>query len=236
MALLEITALRAGYGEIEVLHGIVLRIEPSEIVCLIGANGAGKSTLLRALSGLLPQTQGSVRFDSHEILSMPSHRIPALGIAHVPEGRHAFASLNVMENLRLGHLANAGRSERGAQLDHVLSLFPLLAERGRQLAGTLSGGEQQMLVMGRAMMSAPRLLLLDEPSLGLAPLMADRVFDLITELNRQGTAVLLVEQNAFRALRVATRGYVLEGGQVMTSGPAMALSSDPEVQRLYLGG
>lgn len=236
MALLEIVALDASYGEIEVLHGIDLQVESGEIACLIGANGAGKSTLLRALSGLLPQTRGSVKFDGREILSMASHSIPALGIAHVPEGRHAFANLSVMENLRIGHFANAGRSERGAQLERVLSLFPLLAERGRQLAGTLSGGEQQMLVMGRAMMSAPRLLLLDEPSLGLSPLMADRVFGLIAELNRQGTTVLLVEQNAFRALRVATRGYVLESGKIMRSGLAAALSSDPEVQRLYLGG
>ncbi|MFO1061348.1 MAG: ABC transporter ATP-binding protein [Dongiaceae bacterium] len=236
MPLIEIRQLRAGYGEIEVLHGIDLAIEPGEMVCLIGANGAGKSTLLRAISGLVARVEGEIRFADRTIRGIPDHRIPGLGIAHVPEGRHVFASLTVLENLRLGYFAAGGRVRWRDQLDRVFALFPILAERRSQLGGTLSGGEQQMLAMGRAMMSAPQLLLLDEPSLGLAPVMVDRVFALIGDLNRQGTTLLLVEQNAFRALQAARRGYILEGGRIMMQGPAGQLAADPAVQRLYLGG
>jgi branched-chain amino acid transport system ATP-binding protein len=235
MALLELEGLSARYGQIEVLHAVALSVERGEIVTLIGANGAGKSTLLRAISGLVERS-GTLRFDGHSLGEQPAHRIPALGVAHVPEGRNIFANLTVLENLRLGHLAAAGRADRQAQLAAVFDLFPALASRRHQLGGTLSGGEQQMLAMGRAMMSAPTLLLLDEPSLGLAPIVVDRVFDLVRDLNAHGATVLLVEQNAYRALQIAHRAYVLEGGRIALSGQAQALARDPSVQRFYLGG
>lgn len=236
MALLDVKRLSVSYAGLEVLHGVDLYVDAGEIVCLIGANGAGKTTLLRALSRLVDGCTGEMTFAGSDLARLPAHVVPALGIAHVPEGRRVFPDLTVAENLRAGHFASAGRTSRGAQLEQVLALFPVLRARYRQLAGTLSGGEQQMLAMGRAMMSAPRLLLLDEPSLGLAPLLVEKVFELIGNVNRAGTSVLLVEQNAFLALELASRGYVLQAGAVRLSGPASALTRNPEVQDLYLGG
>lgn len=234
MPLLEIAELTARYDELEVLHCLSLAVEEGEIVALVGANGAGKSTLLRCISGLVRYV-GRVAFEGTPLAGIPAHLVPLRGIAHVPEGRHTFANLTVMENLRMGHLAAAGRATRKASLDYVLDLFPKLAERRAQLAGTLSGGEQQMLAIGRALMSQPRLLLLDEPSLGLAPIVVDRIFELIASLSRQGITILLIEQNAFRALDVAGRGYVIEGGRIGLEGSAEMLRNDPAVQRLYLG-
>lgn len=236
MALLELADVRAGYGQLEVLHGVDLHVEQNEIVCLIGANGAGKSTLLRAVSRLTDWAQGTFRLDGRELGTVAAHVIPALGIAHVPEGRRVFPDLSVAENLRMGHLAAAGRVNREAQYERVYSLFPVLRERRNQPAGTLSGGEQQMLAMGRAMMSAPRLLLLDEPSLGLSPVIVDRLFALIEEVSGSGVAVLLVEQNAYLALEVSSRGYVMESGAIRLTGTAAELAADPTVRNLYLGG
>ena len=235
MKLLEIADLVARYGELEVLHGVSLGVDEGEIVTLVGANGAGKSTLLRCISGLV-ECDGRIDLDGRPLAGVAPHLVPGRGVAHVPEGRHIFANLTVLENLRMGHLAAGGRVERAPRLKYVLELFPILAARSAQLGGTLSGGEQQMLAMGRAMMSSPRLLLLDEPSLGLAPIIVDRIFELIGSLRTQGTTILLVEQNAFRALEIADRGYILDGGRIRLDGPAAALSRDPTVQRLYLGG
>ncbi len=236
MTLLDVRGVSVAYSGLEVLHGVDLRVDAGEIVCLIGANGAGKTTLLRAISRLVGEVMGTITFAGQDLGTLPAHAIPFLGVAHVPEGRRVFPDLTVAENLRAGHFAGAGRVSRTAQLERVLTLFPLLGTRYRQLAGTLSGGEQQMLAMGRAMMSEPRLLLLDEPSLGLAPLMVEKVFELIGDVNRAGTAVLLVEQNAFLALEAASRAYVLESGAVRLSGPAADLTRNAEVQNLYLGG
>lgn len=234
MSLLEITDLTARYDELEVVHNLSLAVDEGEIVALVGANGAGKSTLLRCISGLV-KYNGRIAYEGLPLAGIPAHLVPLRGIAHVPEGRHTFGNLTVMENLRMGHLAAAGRVARKAGLDYVLELFPRLAERRTQLAGTLSGGEQQMLAIGRALMSQPRLLLLDEPSLGLAPIVVDRIFELIASLSRQGITILLIEQNAFRALDVAGRGYVIEGGRIGLEGSAETLRNDPAVQRLYLG-
>jgi len=234
MPLLEVTDLTARYDELEVVHRLSLAVEEGEIVALVGANGAGKSTLLRCISGLVRYT-GRVAFEGVPLAGIPAHLVPLRGIAHVPEGRHTFGNLTVTENLRMGHLAAAGRVARKTRLDYVLELFPRLAERRTQLAGTLSGGEQQMLAIGRALMSQPRLLLLDEPSLGLAPIVVDRIFELIASLSRQGITILLIEQNAFRALDVAGRGYVIEGGRIGLEGSSEMLRNDPAVQRLYLG-
>ena len=235
MPLLDIASLNARYDELEVLHGISLTVEQGEVVTLVGANGAGKSTLLRCISGLV-QFTGRIEFEGVSLAGMPAHLVPSRGIAHVPEGRHTFGDLTVIENLRMGHLAAAGRVERQSQLGYVLELFPKLAERRKQLAGTLSGGEQQMLAIGRALMSAPRLLLLDEPSLGLAPIVVDHIFELIAALSRQGITILLIEQNAFRALDVATRGYIIESGRIGLEGATETLKNNPDVHRLYLGG
>ena len=235
MPLIEIRQLRAGYGEIEVLHGIDLAIEPGEMVCLIGANGAGKSTLLRAISGLVARVEGEIRFADRTIRGIPDHRIPGLGIAHVPEGRHVFASLTVLENLRLGYFAAGGRVRWRDQLDRVFALFPILAERRSQLGGTLSGGEQQMLAMGRALMARPKVLLTDDPSMGLSPIMVDKIFEVVGDIHGQGVTILLVEQNASRALQIASRGYVMDSGEITMGGDAKALLNDPKVRAAYLG-
>jgi branched-chain amino acid transport system ATP-binding protein len=227
--------IHAAYGAIEVLHGISLRVEQGEIVTLIGANGAGKTTTLTCISGLHKPKSGKVLLEGRDLVPVPAHDVVRLGLAHSPEGRRVFPRLSVAENLELG--AYIRNDKQGILDDYakIYALFPVLRERMTQLAGTLSGGEQQMLAVGRAMMARPRLLLLDEPSLGLAPLIVQRIFEVILELNRQGTTILLVEQNARMALKIAHRGYVLETGQVIAQGTGAELLADPKVQAAYLG-
>ena len=232
--MLEVRDLHVNYGSIRALTGVSLDVQPGELVALIGSNGAGKSTTLKTISGLLRPRQGSIRWQGQDITRAPSDRIVALGISHCPEGRRIFGRLSVRENLRLGAVARAGR-EIEADLEWIYGLFPLLKERLQQAGGTLSGGEQQMLAIGRALMSRPRLLLLDEPSLGLAPLMVKHIFAVIAELKRQGTTMLLVEQNIHHALAVADRAYVLETGRVTLSGPAAELQHNRQVEQSYLG-
>ncbi len=235
MPLLDVRDVHTYYGDIAALKGVSLRVEPGEIVALIGRNGAGKSTLLNTISGLLRPRHGSVHFDGHPLERLPADAIVRRGITQVPEGRKIFGILTVEENLDMGAFLCRDRSEIAARKERVYVLFPRLEERRTQLGGSLSGGEQQMLAMGRALMMAPRLLLMDEPSLGLAPTLVRAIFRVIREINATGTAVLLVEQNARMALRIAGRGYVLETGRVVLSGPAAELLADDEVRRAYLG-
>jgi len=232
---LELTDVHVRYGNIRALQGVSLRVDTGELIALIGANGAGKTTTLRAISGLLRPSQGAITFDGTDLTSASTDRIVGLGISHCPEGRRIFGSLTVAENLRLGAVSVSDAAAAAAELENVFALFPLLKERLGQAGGTLSGGEQQMLAIGRALMSRPRLLLLDEPSLGLAPLMVERIFETITELKRQGRTILLVEQNVHQALDVADRAYVLETGRIMLEGPAETLRHDPKVEQSYLG-
>ena len=233
--MLVVDNIRAAYGAIEVLHGVSLRVEQGEIVTLIGANGAGKTTTLTCISGLHKPKSGSVVFEGRDLVPVPCHDIVRLGIAHSPEGRRVFPRLTVAENMELGAYIRHDKDGITRDYERIYDLFPVLRERRTQLAGTLSGGEQQMLAVGRAMMAQPRLLLLDEPSLGLAPLIVKRIFEVSLELNRLGTTVLLVEQNARMALRIAHRGYVLETGQVIAEGTGAQLLADPKVQAAYLG-
>ncbi|MGZ5903784.1 MAG: ABC transporter ATP-binding protein [Reyranella sp.] len=232
--MLEVKSLRAGYGAIEVLRGVDLEVGAGEIVALLGSNGAGKSTLNNNVSGLYRPLAGTIRFDGKEIAGAPSMRIVEAGLVQVPEGRRVFPNLSVRENLELGSYRR-GRSARAKNLDHVLSIFPRLNERLAQSAGTLSGGEQQMLAIGRGLMGEPRLLILDEPSLGLSPLLVEEMFALIGRLNRDGLAILLVEQNVVQSLALAHRAYVLENGRIALSGRAADLAQDPELRRSYLG-
>ena len=233
MSLLAVQDLVTAYGSVEALHGISFHVDDGEIVALLGANGAGKTTTLRTISGLLRPRAGEVRFAGERIDTRPAHEIVRLGLTHVPEGRWIFTLLTVEENLRLG--AYAERRVSREALDRVFTQFPRLAERRRQLAGTLSGGEQQMLAMARALMTRPRLLLLDEPSMGLAPVLVRGIFQTIAEINRQGTTVLLVEQNASAALRLARRAYVLETGRIALEGLGAELARNEAVRRAYLG-
>jgi branched-chain amino acid transport system ATP-binding protein len=235
MALLEMQDFHAGYGPIEVLKGISLAVEPGEIVALIGANGAGKTSTLMGISGCLAARRGRVVFDGHEISCLPAHDIVRRGVCHVPEGRKIFPRLTVVENLQMGAFARNDRPAIERDLAHVVELFPILAERRNQLGGTLSGGEQQMLAVARALMSRPKLLLLDEPSLGLAPMIVLKIFDVVRKLNQEGMSILLVEQAARMALKLAHRGYVLEMGRITMSDRAEALLSDRRVQDAYLG-
>ena len=234
--LLEVEALDVYYGAVHALKGLSLRADSGEIVTLIGANGAGKTTLLRTISGLVRSRAGHVRFDGQDITRLPPHEIVGLGISQTPEGRLIFANLTVGDNLELGAYRRRDRAGIQADRERVFTLFPRLEERRRQNAGTLSGGEQQMLAIGRSLMSKPRLLLLDEPSLGLAPLLVREIFKTIQEINRAGVTVLLVEQNAHMALSVAGRGYVLETGRVRLEDRADRLLQNDEVKRAYLGG
>ncbi len=231
---LEIASLRAGYGAIEVLRGVDLTVGAGEIVALLGSNGAGKSTLNNNVSGLYRPFGGTIRFDGHDIAGVPSMRIVEAGLVQVPEGRRVFPTLAVRDNLELGSYRR-GKAARAQNLERVLSIFPRLRERLTQSAGTLSGGEQQMLAIGRGLMAEPRLLILDEPSLGLSPLLVEEMFGLIGQLNRQGLAILLVEQNVVQSLAIAHRAYVLENGRIALSGNAADLAQHPDLRKSYLG-
>jgi len=234
MALLEVEEIHTYYGAIEALRGVSLRVEDGEAVTIIGSNGAGKSTTLRSISGLTPARSGTVTFEGREITRLPAHEIVACGIALAPEGRHCFARMTVRENLDLGAYRRRD-DEIGEDIDRVFDLFPRLKEREKQKAGTMSGGEQQMLAIGRALMARPKLLMMDEPSMGIAPILVERIYETIAEINRQGVAILLVEQNANYALDVSKRGYVLETGEVALTNESAQLRDDPAVQRAYLG-
>ncbi|MGE5552660.1 MAG: ABC transporter ATP-binding protein [Betaproteobacteria bacterium] len=236
MKLLEFLDVEVAYGAIVALQGVSFHVEEGEIVTLLGANGAGKSTTLRTISGLLPLRRGEVRMRGVDLRKMPAHQIVAHGIAHVPEGRGIFATLTVQENLELATWTRKDKAQVAADFRYVYELFPRLAERRRQLGGTLSGGEQQMLAVARALMTRGRLMLLDEPSMGLSPLLVKEIFRTIREINARGTTILLVEQNAHMALKVADRGYVLETGRVVLSGSAAELAADARVKEAYLGG
>ena len=235
MSLLELRGINAYYGNIQALAGVSLQVEQGEIVTLIGANGAGKSTTLRTISGLLRPRAGQVIYDGQPIESMPPHEIVKLGLSQVPEGRRIFPRMTVSENLEMGAFARNDQPAIRRDLDRVLALFPRLRERLTQQGGTLSGGEQQMLAMGRALMAAPRILLLDEPSMGLAPMLVETIFSTIVEINREGSTVLLVEQNAHMALAIAQRAYVLETGRIVLQGTAAELRQNEQVQKAYLG-
>ncbi len=235
MALLELNGVNAFYGRVQALHGVSITCDQGEIVALIGSNGAGKTTTLRTISGLMHPAQGSVTFAGQDITKTPAHKIVGLGICQSPEGRRLFPRMRVDDNLFMGAYTRTDRAAITQDIERVYALFPRLKERYTQLAGTLSGGEQQMLAIGRAMMSRPKLLMLDEPSLGLAPILVDTIFKTIQEINATGTPILLVEQNAVRALEVAHRGYVLETGNVVQQGSGAELLNSPDVQRAYLG-
>ena len=237
MTLLNVEGLQVGYGKVEVLHGIGLTVGPGEIVALLGSNGAGKTTTLRTLSGLEPARGGKVMLDGGDITNLPAHKIAALGLAHVPERRRLFAPLTVEENLKLGgYLIRNQQAELKRRIDAMYVLFPRLLERRLQLAGTLSGGEQQMVAIARALILQPKLLVLDEPSMGLAPLVVRSIFAIIKRLRDQGMGILLVEQNARQTLKIADRAYVLENGGIMLEGDAATLAQDRRVQAAYLGG
>jgi branched-chain amino acid transport system ATP-binding protein len=235
MPLLEIENMHSYYGHIHALRGISLTVEEGEVVTLIGSNGAGKTTTLRSIHGILPPREGRIVFAGEEIQGTPAHELIGKGIAQSPEGRRIFFRMTVLENLEMGAYHRNDGAEIREDMDRVFDLFPRLKERTRQEAGTMSGGEQQMLAIGRALMSSPKLLLLDEPSMGLAPVLVERIFEVIREINKQGTTILLVEQNANVALEIATRGYVLETGAIVNSASAAELREDPAVREAYLG-
>jgi branched-chain amino acid transport system ATP-binding protein len=235
MALLELKGVDALYGRVRALRGVTINVDQGEVVALIGSNGAGKTTTLRTISGLMHPPSGSITFNGKDISRMAAHDIVGLGICQSPEGRRLFARMQVIDNLRMGAFLRKDRDGVQKDMDRVFELFPRLKERTTQLAGTLSGGEQQMLAIGRALMSKPKLLMLDEPSLGLAPILVETIFQIVREINAQGIPILLVEQNATKALEVAHRAYVLETGSIVKSGTGKELLSSPDVQRAYLG-
>jgi len=234
--MLKVEDINVYYGSIHAIKGVSFSVNKGEIVTLIGANGAGKSTTLNTVSGLLRSKTGSITFNGQDLGKIPPHKIVSMGLAQVPEGRRVFLSMTVQENLEMGAYTQKKGDDIDAELEKVFERFPRLKERRRQIAGTLSGGEQQMLAMGRALMSKPELLMLDEPSMGLSPILVDQIFDIVKELNKQGTTILLVEQNAQMALSVADRGYVLETGKIVTSASAKELLNDNAVKKAYLGG
>ncbi|MES2661190.1 MAG: ABC transporter ATP-binding protein [Verrucomicrobiota bacterium] len=235
--MLQVENLHVSYGAIKALHGVSLKVEKGSIVTLIGANGAGKSTTLRGLSGLVKSASGYIKYDGQEISKLPAHKIVGRGLCHVPEGRMIFSNLTVAENLKMGAYLQRDKKWIASQTDYVFTLFPRLKERESQAAGTLSGGEQQMLAIGRALLGKPKFLMLDEPSLGIAPLLVKTIFERIVEINReQGLTILLVEQNANLALDVSSYAYVLETGKILLEGPSAQLKADPKVQECYLGG
>lgn len=235
MSMLEIENLEVYYGAINAIKGISFTVEQGEIIALIGANGAGKTTILHTVTGLVAAKHGSIRFNGKELTKTPAHKIVAMGMAHVPEGRRVFAQLSVYENLMLGAYTRKDKAEINDSIERVYERFPRLKERRSQSAGTLSGGEQQMLAMGRALMSKPSIILMDEPSMGLSPLYVSEIFDIIHEINKSGTTVLLVEQNAKKALSIANRAYVLETGNIALSGDAHELMDNEQVKKAYLG-
>jgi branched-chain amino acid transport system ATP-binding protein len=235
MALLQIEGVDAFYGRIQALRGVTITVEKGEIVALIGSNGAGKTTTLRTISGLMHPTTGKITFDGQDITRTRPSRIVELGICQSPEGRRLFARMSVLDNLVMGAYTRTDKAGIASDMDRVFQLFPRLQERRTQIAGTLSGGEQQMLAMGRALMARPKVMMLDEPSLGLAPILQETIFSIVREINSQGTTVLLVEQNAHKALEVANRGYVLETGVVVQRGTGQELLASEEVQKAYLG-
>ncbi|WP_247924030.1 ABC transporter ATP-binding protein [Streptococcus oralis] len=236
MSMLKVENLSVHYGMIQAVRDVSFEVNEGEVVSLIGANGAGKTTILRTLSGLVRPSAGKVQFLGKEIQKLPAQKIVAGGLSQVPEGRHVFPGLTVMENLEMGAFLKKNREENQANLKKVFSRFPRLEERKNQDAATLSGGEQQMLAMGRALMSTPKLLLLDEPSMGLAPIFIQEIFDIIQDIQKQGTTVLLIEQNANKALAISDRGYVLETGKIVLSGTGKELAASDEVRKAYLGG
>ncbi|MEZ3497527.1 MAG: ABC transporter ATP-binding protein [Lachnospiraceae bacterium] len=235
MAMLEIKDLEVCYGVIRAIKGVSFEVNQGEVIALIGANGAGKTTILHTITGLIPAEKGSILFDGKELTKTPAHKIVSMGMAHVPEGRRVFAQLSVLENLKLGAYTRKNKAEIEESLQMVYDRFPRLEERKNQVAGTLSGGEQQMLAMGRALMSKPRIILMDEPSMGLSPLLVSEIFDIIKVISEGGTTVLLVEQNAKKALSIADRAYVLETGNITLSGKASDLMNDDSVKKAYLG-
>ena len=235
MAMLEVKDLQVFYGMIQAIKGISFEVNEGETVALIGANGAGKTTTLHTITGLLSPKKGSVVFEGKEITKVPAHKIVSLGMAHVPEGRRVFAQLSVYQNLKMGAYTRKDKAEIDEMLETVYKRFPRLKERQNQMAGTLSGGEQQMLAMGRALMSKPKIVLLDEPSMGLSPILVNEIFYIIQSLNKAGTTVLLVEQNAKKALSIADRAYVLETGRIVQSGDAQVLLNDESIKKAYLG-
>ena len=236
MALLELKDVHTYYGAIHALRGVTFEVEEGEIVTLIGSNGAGKSTTLRTICGQLIPRSGEITLRGTRIDRKPPHQIVELGVSQSPEGRRVFARMSVQENLEMGAFARKDRAHLGAEYDHVFELFPRLLERRTQKAGTLSGGEQQMLAIGRALMAKPRVLLLDEPSMGLAPILVEQIFEIIKTINEQGTTVLLVEQNALQALAIANRGYILQTGEIVLADEAASLAKNPAVRAAYLGG
>jgi len=235
MAMLEIKDLQVCYGVINAIKGVSFEVNEGEIIALIGANGAGKTTILHTITGLVPAKSGSIMFEGTDLLKTPAHRIVSMGMAHVPEGRRIFQELTVLENLKMGAYTRKDKKEISDTLEMVYKRFPRLEERKSQIAGTLSGGEQQMLAMGRALMSHPKIILMDEPSMGLSPLYVTEIFDIIKEVNAGGTTVLLVEQNAKKALSIANRAYVLETGNIALSGDAKELMNNDSVKKAYLG-
>ncbi len=235
MAMLTIKDLEVYYGVIQAIKGVSFEVNQGEVIALIGANGAGKTTILHTITGLLAPKNGSVVFEGKELTKMPAHKIVSLGMAHVPEGRRVFADLSVYENLRMGAYTRKDRTEIEETMEKVYQRFPRLKERRNQMAGTLSGGEQQMLAMGRALMSKPKILLMDEPSMGLSPIMVNEIFSIIQEVSDSGTTVLLVEQNAKKALSIADRGYVLETGNIVLEGKASDLLNNDSIKKAYLG-
>jgi branched-chain amino acid transport system ATP-binding protein len=235
MRLLDIRNLHVHYGNIHALRGVSLAVGEQQIVTLIGANGAGKTTTLRAISGIIAASEGEVAFDGERLNALAAHAIVAKGVVHVPEGRRIFSRLTVAENLRIGAFLSKDKRWIGEREAHALQMFPVLKERLRQVAGTLSGGEQQMLAIARGLMSNPRVRLLDEPSMGLAPILVERIFDTVVQIRKQGVAVLLVEQNAFLSLQIADYGYVIETGEIVLEGPCAELLANPQVKDAYLG-
>ncbi|MCI8635593.1 MAG: ABC transporter ATP-binding protein [Eubacterium sp.] len=235
MAMLEIKDIEVYYGMIQAIKGISFEVNEGEVIALIGANGAGKTTILHTITGLLSPKHGSVLFEGKDITKVPAHKIVSLGMAHVPEGRRVFADLTVYENLKMGAYTRKDKTEIDETLEDVYQRFPRLKERKNQLAGTLSGGEQQMLAMGRALMSHPKIILMDEPSMGLSPILVNQIFDIIEEVSKSGTTVLLVEQNAKKALSIADRAYVLETGKIVLDKDAKALMDDDSIKKAYLG-
>lgn len=235
MAMLEIMDLQVAYGMIQAIKGVSFKVERGEVIALIGANGAGKTTILHTITGLLAPQSGCILFEDKEITKIPSHEIVAMGMAHVPEGRRVFANMSVLQNLKLGAFTRKDKDEITESLQMVYKRFPRLEERKNQISGTLSGGEQQMLAMGRALMSNPQIILMDEPSMGLSPILVNDIFEIIKDVSESGTTVLLVEQNAKKALSIADRAYVLETGNIVLEGKASALLNDDSVKKAYLG-